>query len=51
MRTFELVYLIFYFLLLCCFLSLPYWAYRSYQELKKMNEKLDRLTARIARDE
>jgi len=33
------------FLLLCCGYAAQYWAFRSYQELKKINEKLDRALA------
>ena len=34
---------IFGFLLVCCAYAARYWAYKSRQELKKINEKLDRL--------
>ena len=32
-----------WFFLLCCAFAAQYWTYRSHQELKKMNTKLDRL--------
>jgi hypothetical protein len=31
--------------ILCCAYSAQYWAYRSHQELKKINERLERLQA------
>ena len=36
---------IFGFFILCCAFAAQYWAYRSHQELKSMNEKLDRWLA------
>ncbi len=40
-----------WFFLLCCAFAAQYWAYRSHQELKKINEKLDRFTAASLRKE
>lgn len=51
MHAFEIGYLFFSVVMICCFLTVPYYVFRSYEELKKMNEKIDRLTARVARDE
>jgi len=39
------------FFILCCAYAAQYWAYKSHQELKKMNDKLDRLLAAPLRRE
>jgi hypothetical protein len=42
---------IFGFFILCCAYAAQYWAYKSHQELKKMNDKLDQLlTAPLRRE-
>lgn len=33
------------FCILCCAYAAQYWSYRSHQEMKKINEKLERLLA------
>jgi hypothetical protein len=42
---------LFGFFILCCAYAAQYWAYKSHQELKKMNDKLDRLLVALPRQE
>lgn len=42
---------IFGIFILCCAYAAQYWAYRSQQELKEMNKKLDGLLAASLRRE
>ncbi len=42
---------LFGFFILCCAYAAQYWAYRSHQELKKMNLQLERLLAAPLRRE
>jgi hypothetical protein len=47
----EIITGFFGFCILCCAYAAQYWAYRSHQELKKMNEKFDALLAASSRKE